>query len=371
MKKTFQFRAYISKDVTQKTAKIIDLCRILYNTALQQRIFAWKYYKKSISKFDQMKQLPALKKAFPEFNEIPSQSMQEVIERLDKAFQGFFHRIKTGDKPGFPRFKGFNRYDSFTLKQAGWKLEGKYLVIKKIGKFKIKFHRPIEGTIKTITIRRTQTNKWFVCFSCDDVPLKPLPKTNKQIGIDMGCQSFLTDSNGNKISNPRFLKKSEDILTRRQQSLSRKKKGSHRRQKAKLLVAKIHEKISNQRKDFHFKVANKLVKENDVICIEKMKSWNSYRSLNRSMRDVAWQSFFNVLKWKAEEAAKEIVEVPAKDTSQICSSCGIKVPKNLSVRIHKCSCGLIIDRDINSAINILRFGMNLRSSVSSPRSPVL
>lgn len=303
-----------------------------------------------------------VKKTNPEYKQVNSQALQDVVERLNKAYQGFFRRVKNKEKAGFPRFKGQNRYDSFTLKQTGWKLQENQLTIQKIGTFKIILHRPLEGDIKTITIRKDLTNKWFVCFSCDNVPQKLFPKTNKEIGIDVGCESFLTDSNGQKIDNPRFFKKSQDILKMRQQRLSQKVKGSNRRNKIRLLVAKIHQKISNQRKDFHFKVANKLIKENDRIYIEKLKNWKTFRNLNRSMRDVAWFQFFNILHFKAEEAGRGVIEVPAKNTSQLCSKCGRIVEKDLSVRVHKCSCGLEIDRDWNAALNILRAGAALQAS---------
>jgi len=361
MKKTFKYRIKANKDTLARAQKVLESCRILYNLCLDQRKNAWKSYQKSISSNTQKKQLPDLKGGFPEFNKVPSQTLQDVVERVDKAFQGFFRRTKSGEKPGYPRFKGSNRYDSFTLKQAGWELKGKYLAISKIGTFKIILHRPLEGNIKTVTIRKTLADKWFVCFSCDNIPAKPLPKTGKIIGVDMGCESFLTDSNCRKIDNPRFFKHSQDILKARQQKLSQKKKGSNRRRKEKILVAKIHEKIFNQRRDFHFRVANQLLKENDVVCIEKLNSWNSWRPLNRSMRDVAWLNFFSILKAKAEEAGRQIVEVPARGTSQICSGCGKEVPKDLSVRVHNCPfCHLVLDRDYNSALNILRLGASLQ-----------
>jgi len=361
MKKSFKYRIYSNQETVQKAEKWLTLCRQLYNDCLNERIIAYKERRESISAYQQMKKLPYLKKTFPEYKQIGSQVLQDVIQRLDKAYQSFFRRVKNGKKAGFPRFKGFNRYDSFTLKQTGWKLEGRYLVIKNIGKFKIKLSCPIEGAIKTVTIYRSSSGKWFVCFSCVDVSLKSLPKTDKEVGIDMGCESFLTDSYSRNIDNPRFFKKSQDLLKVRQQRLSQKKKGSQRRNKARILVAKAHEKVFNQRRDFHYKVANQLLQDNDVVYIEKMNSWNSHRALNRSMRDVAWFQFFNILKWKAEEAAtRKIIEVPTKNTSQICSNCGKIVPKDLSIRIHQCSCGLSIDRDYNSALNILRFGQNLR-----------
>ena len=172
---------------------------------------------------------------------------------------------------------------------------------------------------------------------------------------------------GNTVENPRFYKKSQSVLTKRSQSLSRKKKGSSRRNKARVLVAKAHEKIFNPRHDFHFKTANQLLKENDIVYIEKMNAWNENKRLNKSMRDVAWFGFFDILRWKAEEAVtRQIIEVPAKDTSQLCSQCGNRVAKDLSVRIHSCPfCGLSIHRDHNAALNILRVGQTLQKSYTN------
>jgi putative transposase len=366
MRKCFKYRLKANQEVLNRSEIWLSLCRQLYNNCLEERIVAYKTEKKSISQSDQKRKLPLLKKEFPEYKQVNSQTLQDVIERLDRSFQGFFRRVKAKQgKAGFPRFKGKARYDSFTLKQTSWKLNlgEQSLEIRNIGKFKLIYHRPIEGTIKTLTIRKTNANKWFVCFSCDGISQKLLPKTNKEIAVDVGCQSFLTTSNGEKIDNPRFLKKSEQILAMRQQRLSLRKKGSNRRNEARLLLAKIHEKISNQRKDFHFKVANKLLKENNTIYIEKFNSFKSFRKLNRSMRDVSWFQFFSILKAKAAEAGRQIVEVPAKNTSQICSRCGAEVPKGLDVRIHQCShCGLTTDRDWNSALNILRLGASLQGS---------
>ena len=369
MQKSFKYRIQSNPHTIQRAEHWLDLCRHLYNIALNQRITIYKQNKGSISKFDQMKQLPELKVALPEYQEVGSQVLQDVIERLDKAYQGFFHRVKNSNgKAGFPRFKGRNRYDSFTLKQTSWKLDGKYLSIRNVGRFKLRLSRPVEGDIKTVTIRRASTGRWYATFSSDNVSPKPLPKTGRMVGIDVGCESFLTTSEGMKVENPRFFKKSQDILTMRQQRLSRRVKGSHRRQKSRILVAKTHEKVRNQRRDFHFKVANQLIRENDTIFIEKLSSWNSCHSLNRSMRDVAWFEFFDILRWKAEEAAtRSIIEVPAKDTTQLCSRCGSRVSKDLSVRIHSCPhCGLTIDRDFNSTLNILRLGQSLQ--VPSPVS---
>jgi len=373
MKKTYKFRAYINQATEKQTNIVLELCRQVYNLCLSQRINAWKLHRKSISKFDQIKQLPELKQYYPEFKQIPSQSLQDVIERLDRAYQNFFNRVKKGENPGFPRFKGTNRYDSFTLKQASWSLEGSVLNIPKIGIFKIRFHRqiPKEAKIKTVTIRRTSTGKWYISFVCDNITPKVLPKVNKAIGIDVGCESFLTDSEGKKIENPRWLNKSFEKIKKLQQKLSKQVKGSNKYKQTKLLLSKVHEKVANQRLDFHHKVARYYVDNYDTICHEKMNAFTSFRNLNRSMRDVAWFQFFNILSYKAAEAGRTIVKVPAKDTSQICSQCGKVVPKTLDIRIHNCPhCNCSLDRDFNSALNILRLGTSLSDNPSnlSPNS---
>ena len=362
MKKTFKYRIKLGKETEDNMNIWLGLCCDLYNTALEQKINLWKKEKKSISYFDQKKQLPKLKKDFPEFKQVGSQVLQDVIIRLDRSYQAFFRRVKKGETPGFPRFRGKDRYDSFTLTQAGWKfVDEKHMEIKNIGRFRVSLHRPIEGDVKTVTVKRTFSGKWYILFSCDNVPKRLLPKTNNKIGIDVGCESFLTTSNGEKIGNPRFLNKSQELLCERQRKLSLKKKGSNRRKKAKIMLAKIHEKIYNQRRNFHFKVALDLVRNNDIICIEKMNSCKTFRSLNRSMRDVAWFAFFDTLNFKAEEAGRLVVKVPSKITSQMCSQCGELVPKDLRVRTHSCThCGLIMDRDVNAAKNILRLGTSLQ-----------
>jgi len=372
MKKTFKYRIYPNKEACQKANKVLELCRILYNLCLEQRKFVWQNYRKSVSSYQQKMELPSFKKFFPEFKQVPSQTLQDVVERVDRAFQNFFRRVKRGEKPGYPRFKSSRRYHSFTLKQCGWKLTDKKLIISKIGSFKIILHRPIEGDIKTITIKKTTTGKWFALFSCDNVPEKPLPKTGRKVGIDVGCNSFLATSDGDKVPNPRWFKRAEDRIKYWQKRVSARKKDSRRREKARLLLAKAHEKVANQRRDFHFKVVNWLLKNYDVICIEDMNHFTSFRAINRSIQDTAWFGFFNILSFKAEEAGKRVIKVPAKNTSQICSSCSRMVPKTLRDRVHRCPyCHLVIDRDINAARNILRLGTSLRFGSSKPRSSVL
>jgi len=365
MKKTYLYKAKINKQTETNCNKWLDICRTLYNLALEQRIHAYRQYHKSISVFQQMAELPGLKKAYPEFKTVNSQCLQDVIQRVDRAFKIFFQRLKQKNgKAGFPRFKSKNRYDPFTLKQTGWKLEGKYLYVKNVGRFKLFLSRPIEGVIKTITIRRSSTGKWLVAFSCDDVPAKKVPETNACVGIDVGIKSFCVDSNGNRIQNPKFLEQSLKLLRRRQRSLSRKQKGSNRRNKARVLVAKAYEKIKNQRRDFLHKVANFYISNFQTIYIEDLNisRLTKSRYLSRHIADSSWGMFFNLLSYKAAGAGRAVIKVTPYGTSQICSGCGEKVSKSLSDRVHHCPfCGLRIDRDYNASLNILRLGQSLQA----------
>lgn len=370
MRKSFVYRIYPSKSIQIVLNNQFNLCRQLYNTALEQRIDVYKTRKKSISKFQQMNELKELKESFPEYKEIFSQSLQQVLKTLDTAFQNFFCRVKQKQIPGFPRFKGKNRFNSICFPQYpfGCKIINKKLIIGKIGSINIKLHRPIEGIIKTTTIKKTPSGKWYAIFSCDKILIKPLPKTDVVCGIDLGISKFAVTSANEIIENPRFFKKAEEKLAQRQRRLSSAKKGSNNRNKFRILVAKAHEKIQNQRKDFHFKIVNDLLKRYDTIFVEDLHIKNMMQNSNlaKYITDCSWNNFVQRLEWKAEEAAKEIIKVNPKNTSQACSNCGTIVKKDLSVRVHDCpNCLISLDRDYNSSINILRAGLALASNLSS------
>lgn len=369
MRKTFKYRAYANQQTLDKANHWLDLCRNLYNVALNQRIVSFKQNRKHVSCNEQTNELIELKDAFPEYKDVGSQVLQEVLQRVDKAFKHFFR-----DRFGFPRYKGFNRYDSFTLKyQCGWKLDGKYLHITKVGIFKLKLSRQIQGTIKTVTMHRVSSDKWHVLFSCDEVPERKLRKSNKSIGIDVGVKSFCVDSNGAITKNPLFTKQSEAVLRLRHRSLSRRVKFSKRWNKSRLLVSKAYEKTKNQRLDFLHKLANGYIKDYGVIYIEKLLVKNLVRNhhLAKSIADSSWSTFFELLSYKAVEADRKLVRVNPCNTSQLCSKCGNMVEKLLVVRIHKCPyCGLIMDRDKNAARNILRLGQSLQPSTCADTQSV-
>lgn len=350
--------------------------RQLYNAALEERNTAWKTRKKSVVYQDQQNQLPSLKKDLPEFGEVYSQVLQATLHRLDKSFQEFFK----GER-GQPRFKGRNRFRSFTFTQSGFWTEDRHLKLSKIGRIKTRFHRPLEGKVKTLTILKDSDGKWYAIFSCDlgnvEVPNRSVERT---IGLDLGVEKFATLSDGSMVPNPRQAKKGSDTLARRQQDLSRKKKGSNRRKKAVKLVAKAHAKVRNQRRDFHFKLANHLLKNYDQIVIEDLSISNMTRSakgtvkepgrnvkqksgLNREILSAGWGQFIQILRLKAENAGVQVIAVNPRNTSQMCSGCGIITPKDLSERIHFCDqCDLKMDRDWNAARNIHRLGRSLQEA---------
>jgi putative transposase len=356
MQKTFKYRIYANRETITKAESWLWLCRNLYNCALEQRIIAYREHGISLTGYTQMAELPEIKNGFPEYKTVGSQVLQQCLDRLDKAYKAFFRRIKQDEEPGFPRFKGRDHYDSFTLKNTGWTMDGRFLSIRNVGRFKLRLSRPIQGNIKTITIRRTPSNKWYACFSCDGVPLKLLPYSDKVVGLDVGIKSFLVDSEGNPpIGNPKFLKHSLKELRVKQRKLARATKGSNRRKDAKLQVSKVHEKITNQRSDFHHKLANEYIRNYGLIVFEKLQIRNMVRehTLARDISDCSWGQFFEYLDYKAEEAGRLIFKDNPRNTSKMCHVCGwINKDLELSDREWVCqNCGTIHDRDFNAAIN--------------------
>lgn len=362
MKKAFKYRLYPSKSQTTMLNQTLDGCRWLYNYFLEERKTAYESEKKSLSRYDQQNTIPKLKQDNPFLKNIHSSVLQNVGIRLDLAFRAFFRRVKSGNKPGFPRFRGKNRYDSFTYSQSGFKLLKNVVQLSKIGGVKIKLHRPIEGTIKTCTVRRTPTGKWFVTFACNvehksvEQPIKPA------IGIDMGLESFATLSNSEKVDNPRFFRKEENALTKAQRKLSAQEKASQARAKARKVVARIHERINWKRHNFAHQEARKLVNKYNTIAVEDLSindmKKNNFRSINKSIGDAAWRMFLECLRYKAEYAGSRCIQVNPAFTSQICSACGNRHKLKLSDRIYHCPvCSLSLDRDVNAAKNVLTLGM--------------
>lgn len=379
MRKTYKYRLYLNKITEKKLYWTLARCRELYNAALSERKDAYKYAGKSITYYDQQNDLPEIKHELrPEYQDIGSHVLQDVLNRLKKAFDNFFRRIKNGEQPGYPRFQGRNRYDSFTYPDgAGWKLEGNTLHLTKIGDIKIKLHRPMIGKIKTVTIKR-EVDQWFVTFSCEVEEPEKLPVSYEDVGIDLGVTHLATLSNGEMIEHPHYYRKAKKTLQMRQQALSRKKRGSHRRDKARKLVAKAHRKVARQRQDFLHKQSRKMVDRYQVLVFEDIQTKNLTRKpkpkkdettgqylpngasakggLNKSILDAGWGMFVEFCVYKAAWAGRTVLKVDPRYTSQVCSGCGQVRKKDLSERWHSCDCGIELDRDVNAAINILERG---------------
>ncbi len=360
--KSFKYRIYPNKKQKILLQQTLDTCRWVYNTTLEVRKKCWEESKLSISVYDCNKLLANWKKDEDKnfLNYVYSQILQETQQRLDKTFQSFFCRVRKGEKPGYPRFQGYDRYDSFTYPQSGFALIGdKHLKLSKIGKVRIHLSRSLGGVIKTLTVKRSATGKWFVIFSCETEPV-PLPQNNKSVGIDLGLESFATFSDGTKIENSRFFRQGQAKLADAQRRLDKEAKGTQRRKKLKYRVATIHERITNKRNDFTHKLSREIVNDYGTIVFEKLDiqqmQQTSWSGISKSIGDAAWNSFTSMTSYKAEWASRKVIFVDPKNTSQKCSRCGEIVRKDLSVRVHRCECGLVLDRDHNAALNILALG---------------
>jgi putative transposase len=367
--KTFKYRLQPSRSQRTKLIQTLELCRWVYNETLAIRQQAWEQEKKSLSLYDTNKLLPAWNQEHPELREVHSQILQNVQERVDLAFKAFFRRVKAGEKAGYPRFRGCGRYDSFTFKQFGFELLDHGLFLSKIGTVKIILHRPIEGKIKTLTLQRDAVGNWYACFACEVEP-EPLPFNDLAIGIDMGLACFAKFSDGKGIDHPRFFRRDEKELAKTQRKLSKAKKGTPERAKRRRAVQHIHQRIANRRRNFAHQESRKLVEAFGFLSFEDLHIKNMLHNhrLAKSISDAAWRQLIQYTTYKAENAGRVVVWVEPGKTSQRCSGCGEIVEKSLAVRVHDCPhCGLVMDRDQNAALNILRLGLeSLGHAVEAP-----
>lgn len=357
--KTFVYKLRPTRSQEAALAEALDTCRRLYNRALGERTAAYEHEQRSVGFAEQCASLPQAKKESAFLPRVHSQVLQDVLHRLDHAFAAFFRRVKAGEKPGYPRFRGAGWYDSFTYRQYGngAKFEGNRLVLSKIGAVKFCTDRPLQGNPKTCTIVR-KARGWFAHITCEVEP-EPLPKTGETVGMDLGIESFATLSNGETVENPRHYRTAERKLKTAQRRLSRRQKGTRGRCKARRLLARAHLKVRRTRRDFCHKVAHDLVPRFDHIVVEDLNIRGMVRNhpLAKSISDAGWGTFVTILSEKAESAAKTVEKVHPAYTSQVCSGCGERIPKALSQRWHSCPyCGLEIHRDLNAALNIQRKG---------------
>jgi putative transposase len=372
VRKAFKYKLCPTPRQAQVLDRTVMLCRHVYNAALGERREAWRLRSITVTYYQQKAELPDIKAQMPEYAEVHSQVLQDVVLRVERAFQAFFQRVRAGTTPGYPRFHGRDRYNSLTYPQFGngATLDNGFLVLSKIGRIAVRWSRPLEGAPKTATITR-EADGWYVSFSCAEVPCQPLPRTGQETGIDLGLESFATLADGNQIVNPRIFRVAELNLKRAQRRVARRQPGSHRRKKAVAWLAKAHQTVRRQRQDFHHKSALALVRQYDTIYHEALRTANMVKNhhLAKSIADAGWSAFLSILSFKAVYAGKTVLAVPPAYTSQACSGCGALVQKGLSVRWHTCpDCGMSLNRDHNAALNILARGRELSGAGQAPQA---
>jgi len=370
MKTAYKFRMYPNRQQEAQLDLNLETCRHLYNLALADRKYSYETEGISRTYEDQAAMLVVEKKD-SNFTCVFSQVLQDVLRRLDKSFKAFFRRVKNGEKPGYPRFKGVGWYKSFTYPQVGFKLDCSKLTLSKIGSIRIFKHREVEGKIKTCTIKKDLLGHWYAILVSE---MKDVPQVEPKvaIGVDVGLKNMVALSDGTAIQYPRYYVQAEKKLAVAQRELSRKKKGSINRQVAKTRVAKIHQKIQNHRDEFLHQVSRKLVDSADLIVFENLNISGMLKNhhLAKHIQDHAWGKLIQFTQSKAAKAGKVVELVDARYTSQKCSQCGIIVPKTLAERVHRCpNCGLEMDRDINASLNIRTLG--LRGSAYQDPTPTL
>ena len=361
MRKTFRYRLYPSKEqVVLLASQLAEAC-FLYNAALEERREAWRMQQVSRTYYDQANQLKAIRAA-GDLALANFSCCQDVLRRVDKAFNAFFRRLKAGQTAGYPRFRSWRRFDSITFPSYGdgCGLLGKRLRIQGAGHIKVKRHRPVEGTIKTVTIKRS-AGKWYVCLSVE-VAARPLPHSEVITGIDVGLSSFAVLADGTEIANPTYYRKAQKVLRIAQRRVARRpNKRSKGRRKAVVLLQKANEHIANQRRDFHHQASRRLVNTYGLIAVEDLNIKGlASGMLAKAVHDAGWASFLDMLSYKAAEAGRTLVKVDPRGTTQRCSGCQATVPKHLGDRWHDCpGCGRAWSRDHNAALNILGLGLSL------------
>ena len=387
-RKTYLFRIYPTHKQSNTLEQWLGLCCQLYNAALDERTSAYRMAGVSLSYEHQCAELPECKHVRPDLHDVPSQVLQDVVKRVDLALDNFFRRVQQGQKPGYPRFKSRFRYDSMTFKQyqnsfaviSGTKKHKGTLVLAKLGPVKMVLHRPIKGTPKTAIVKRTPTGKWFVSISVEiaeeEVTSRHLPVCTEEVGIDVGLKTFAYLSTGEEIANPRFFHREAAALARASRKLSKAPKGSKQREKKRKVVARVHERIGNRRKNFIEQEVCKLLKRFGLLAVEALVVRNMVKNpkLAKSIADASWSMFFTRLLDKAEEAGRDVVRVNPAYTSQTCSGCGHRQPMPLCVRVYECPhCGLVIHRDHNGSKNILAEAFQAvgRHSRVIPEAPAL
>jgi putative transposase len=373
MMKTFVYRLFPSKSQQDRLEAVRETCRHFYNDCLRERKDTYELHGVSITKVVQLRKVKVEKNTSPYAADIHSHILQNVVADLDKAFQAFFRRVKAGEEPGYPRFKGKNRFAGFGFKEYGngFKIDGRRLKLFGIGRIAVRWHRKIEGKIKTARIY-CRAGKWFVAFACEVEKPEPLPKTGAEIGIDLGLLRLATLSDGEPVENPRWYRKILRELRILQRKIARAMRGGRNRRELILKLQRLMVKVANCRKDFLNKFADQLIKRFDRIVLEDLRvAAMAHGRFAMSIMDAGWGYLLSRLTHKAESAGREIVLVDPAYTSKTCSGCGVRFENlTLSDRWVNCDCGMSLDRDHNAAINILQRSRNGPSGVKLPAAGV-
>lgn len=377
--RTFEFRLYPTADQQVTLLRHLDICRQLYNHILELLNTSRNNGEKHDWNWTSA-MIPQWKRGdFPQFKDVYSKVAQMTNDTLWDNIKSLSALKKKGFRVGKLRFKGQGWYNTLNYNQSGFKIDydHKKIEFSKIGIINAKIHREINGKVKGIIIKHTNTNQWYACVQCNTESIL-LPRTGKVVGIDMGVTKFVHDSDNHIIENPKYMQQSLVKLKTLQRSVSRKKKGSHNRKKAKAKLTKLHEHIVNQRKDHLHKASTYYIKNYDTICVEKLNikpitRKGKRKTLHRNILDAGWGLFFQYLSYKAQSAGRQIIHVPPQYTSQDCSQCGTRVPKELSDRMHVCPhCGFVADRDYNASLNIKKRGLEKTSLLMESRpTPLL
>ncbi len=357
----FQYRIYPTRKQLHKLDETLDECRWLYNHLWEMRKHAYAQTGKGLSCYEQQSTDPILTQERPTLERAHSQVLQNVAVRIDLAFKAFFRRCKAGENPGYPRCRGRDRYDSFTFPQSGFSItHDDRVTLSKMGSVKMVYHRPLKGKVKTCTVQRSSTGKWYVSFSCECEPER-LADVPSQVGMDVGLKTFATLSSGEAIANPRFVRKEEKALAKVQRKHRKLAKGTLERRKHRKVVARVHERIKFRRDNFTHQESRHIVNQFGVRAVEDLhvNRMTHNHCLAKSIQDASWSEFFNKLSCKAEEAGRQFVKGVPAYTSQDCSRCHHRQKMPLSERMYHCPCCLLSrDRDLNAALNIKAVGLH-------------